>query len=69
MKKGRKIKALPFAVGMVSMSFCIWLPSTIVMQQTRLHLSERIRDAEMKIEGLEVMNEEIAAEVEHLRGS
>jgi hypothetical protein len=39
------------------------------MQQTRIHLSERIRDAQMKIEGLEVMNEEIAAEVEHLRGS
>lgn len=60
---------LPFSLTMASVSFCVWLSGSILMEQTRLHISEQIREAEKQIEGLEAMNDVIAAEVEHLRGS
>jgi cell division protein FtsL len=67
MKKGKRLKLLPFTVLLTALSFTVYVPGILLMQNARNEISMQIQDIERKIESLEEVNHELSVEVENLK--
>lgn len=67
MKKGRRLKLLPFTVLLTALSFTVYVPGILLMQNTKRELSIEIQDIEREIENIEQANNELSIEVEKLK--
>ena len=69
MKTGERLKLLPFTILLSALSFTVYVPGILLMQNARNEISIQIQDIEKQIESLEEVNRELSAEVENLRNA
>ena len=69
MKKGKRLKLLPFTILLSALSFTVYVPGILLMQNARNEISIQIQDIEKQIESLEEVSRELSAEVENLRNA
>jgi cell division protein FtsL len=67
MKKGKRLKLLPFTVLITALSFTVYVPGILLMQTTERDLSIQIQDIEREISELEEANDQLNIEVEQLK--
>lgn len=67
MKRGKRLKLLPFTVLLSALSFTVYIPGILLMQNTKREISIEIQDIERKIEDIEAINNELNIELEQLR--
>ena len=67
MKKGKRLKLLPFSVLLTALSFTVYVPGILLMQSTERELSIEIQNIERQIESMEEINNELSLEVEKLK--
>ena len=67
MKKGKRLKLLPFTVLLTALSFTVYVPGILLMQSTERELSIEIQNNERQIESMEEINNELSLEVEKLK--
>lgn len=67
MKKGKRLKLLPFTVLLTALSFTVYVPGILLMQSTERELSIEIQNIERQIESMEEINNELSLEVEKLK--
>lgn len=67
MKKGKRLKLLPFTVLLTALSFTVYVPGILLMQSTEKELSTQIQNIEKQIESMEEINHELSLEVEKLK--
>lgn len=67
MKKGKKLKLLPFTFLLTALSLTVCIPGIMLMEQTNTELSSKISEIESEIRDLENVNAQLAIEVDILK--
>ena len=67
MKKGKKLKLLPFTFLLTALSLTVYIPGIMLMEQTNTELASEIKEIESQIRELENVNAQLAIEVDVLK--